>query len=97
MVELQKVIKYGVDKDPIGTKISKAVGHLIQSQAPLNWKQLKRIGLSMKPTDDLGRLDDRGRQYELSNELMGIVGARAIEIDPEKSMIYKTAEYFKRR
>ena len=81
------------DKDPIGTKISKAVGHLIQSQAPLNWKQLKRIGLSMKPTDDLGRLDDRGRQYELSNELMGIVGARAIEIEPEKSMIYKTAEY----
>ena len=83
------------NQDPIGTKVSKAVGHLIQSQAPLNWKQLKRIGLSMKPTDDLGRLDDRGRQYELSNELMGIVGARAIEIEPEKSMIYKTADYLR--
>ncbi|URG13130.1 hypothetical protein [phage 023Pt_psg01] len=83
------------NQDPIGTKVSKAVGHLIQSQAPLNWKQLKRIGLSMKPTDDRGRLDDRGRQYELSNELMGIVGARAIEIEPEKSMIYKTADYLR--
>ena len=83
------------NQDPIGTKVSKAVGHLIQSQAPLNWKQLKRIGLSMKPTDDKGRLDDRGRQYELSNELMGIVGARAIEIEPEKSMIYKTADYLR--
>ena len=83
------------NQDPIGTKVSKAVGHLIQSQAPLNWKQLQRIGLSMKPTDDKGRLDDRGRQYELSNELMGIIGARAIEIEPEKSMIYKTADYLR--
>ena len=83
------------NQDPIGTKVSKAVGHLIQSQAPLNWKQLQRIGLSMKPTDDKGRLDNRGRQYELSNELMGIIGARAIEIEPEKSMIYKTADYLR--
>ena len=67
---------------------------MIQSQAPLNWKQLQRIGLSMKPTDDVGRIDDRGRQYELGNETaLGIVGFRAIEIDPEKSMVYKTAEY----
>ena len=81
------------EKDPIGTKVSKAVGHLIQSQAPLNWKQLERINLSMKPTDDVGRIDDRGRQYELGNEALGIIGFRAIEIDPEKSMVYKTAEY----
>jgi hypothetical protein len=83
---------YG-DRDPLGTKISKSVMHLIQSQAPLNWKQLQRIGLSMKPTDDIGRIDDRGRQYELGNEAAGILGFRAIEIDPEKSMVYKTAEY----
>jgi hypothetical protein len=83
---------YG-DQDPIGTKISKSVAHLIQSQAPLNWKQLKRIGLSMKPTDDRGRIDERGRQYEFGNEALGILGFRAIEIEPEKSMIYKTAEY----
>ena len=83
---------YG-DRDPLGTKISKSVMHLVQSQAPLNWKQLQRIGLSMKPTDDVGRIDDRGRQYELGNEAAGILGFRAIEIDPEKSMVYKTAEY----
>jgi hypothetical protein len=83
---------YG-DRDPLGTKISKSVMHLVQSQAPLNWKQLQRIGLSMKPTDDIGRIDDRGRQYELGNEAAGILGFRAIEIDPEKSMVYKTAEY----
>ena len=81
------------DKDPLGTKISKGVMHLVQSQAPLNWKQLERIGLSMKPTNDVGRLDDRGNQYELGNEALGIMGFRAIEIDPEKSMVYKTAEY----
>jgi hypothetical protein len=83
------------DQDQLGTKLTKAMAHLVQSQAPLNWKQLQRIGLSMKPVNDRGRLDDRGRQYELGNELMGIAGFRAVEIEPEKSMVYKTAEYLK--
>ena len=81
------------DKDPIGTKMSKAVMHLAQSQAPLNWKQAQRIGLSMKPKDDVSSLDDRGRQYDFGNELAGIAGARVIDIDPERGIIYKTAQY----
>jgi hypothetical protein len=35
MVELQRGYKVWSNQDPIGTKVSKAVGHLIQSQAPL--------------------------------------------------------------
>ena len=81
------------DKEPLGTQISKGVIHLAQAQLPLNWKQVERIGLSMKPKDDINRLDDRGRQYELGKELAGIAGARVIEIEPEVSMIYKTAKY----
>jgi hypothetical protein len=82
-------------EDTVGTKMSKGVGHLIQSQAPLNWKQLGRIGLSMKPVDDIGRFDDRGREYELGNEVAGIIGARAIEIEPEKAIKYKVADYLR--
>ena len=69
--------------------------HLIQAQAPLNWKQLERINLSMKPKDDIDRLDERGRGYELGNELAGIAGLRVIDIEPEKGMIYKTADYLR--
>ena len=82
-------------EDEIGTKMSKGMFHLIQAQAPLNWKQLERINLSMKPKDDIDRLDERGRGYELGNELAGIAGMRVIDIEPEKGMIYKTADYLR--
>jgi len=81
------------DKDPIGTKMSKAVMHLGQAQLPLNWKQAERIGLAMKPKGSVSSLDDRGRQYDLGNELKGIAGMRVIDIEPERGIIYKTAKY----
>ena len=80
-------------KDKLGTKFKKGIYHLMMSQAPLNWKQLERLNLSVKPIDDLGRLDDRGRQYEFGNEALGVVGFRAQEIDPNKSIKYKIAAY----
>ena len=32
--------------DPIGSKIMKSVAHLVEAQAPLNWRQLGRLGLT---------------------------------------------------
>ena len=81
------------EEDPIGTKVRKSIAHLIEAQAPLNWKQLKRLKLSTKPINDIGRFDDRGREYDLGNEALGIIGARAIEVEPEKSIVYKVADY----
>ena len=81
------------DEDPIGTKVRKSIAHLIEAQAPLNWKQLKRLKLSTKPINDVGRFDDRGREYDFGNEALGIFGARAIEVEPEKSIVYKVADY----
>ena len=40
-------------KDPLGTKFQKGLYHLMMSQAPLNWKQLERLNLAIKPVDDL--------------------------------------------
>ena len=57
---------------------------MVEAQAPLNWKQLKRLGLSIRPIDDLGRFDERGNQYELGNELLGIAGLRRVTVDPRK-------------
>jgi hypothetical protein len=83
------------DEDNWGQKIQKAVAHLAMSQAPLNWKQLGRLRLSMKSVDDLGRFDDRGNEYEFGNEAAGIVGLRAIDVDPEKGIKYKVADYLR--
>ena len=47
------------EKDAAGDKISKSIGHLIETQTPLNWKQLTRLGLSIRPINDLGRFDER--------------------------------------
>ena len=83
------------EKNPLGDKVAKSISHLVETQAPLNWKQLTRLGLSIRPTDDLGRFDERGNQYEFGNELAGIAGLRRVEIDPEKSFNYKITDYKK--
>ena len=86
------------DKDSLGDKMFKGIYHLAQAQAPLNWNQLKRLGLSsvakVAPDSDL-RFDQRGNEYELGNELAGIAGLRRVEVDPSKSFNYKITDYKK--
>jgi hypothetical protein len=54
----------------------KGIAHLVEAQAPLNWKQLERLGISMFPVDSQGRFDERGNEYEFGNEAAGIFGLR---------------------
>jgi len=79
--------------DPIGSKIMKSIAHLVEAQAPLNWRQLGRLGLAIRPIDSLGRYDPRGNEYELGNELLGIAGMRRVNVDPSKSLNYKITNY----
>jgi len=72
------------------------VGHLVESQAPFNYKQLNRMRLASKPIDDAGRFDERGNEFELGNELAGIAGLRAIDINPANGLTYKISELQKR-
>jgi len=82
-------------EDAIGDKMSKSISHLVDTQMPLNWKQMQRIGLAIKPVDSLGRFDERGNQYDLGNELAGIAGLRRVDVDPTKSFNYKITDYKK--
>jgi len=82
-------------EDSLGDKMYKGVAHLIEAVAPLNWKQLNRIGLSMWPVDSQGRFDERGNEYEFGNELAGIAGMRRVEVKPERSFNYKITDYKK--
>ena len=83
------------DKDSPGAKMSKAIAHLVEAQAPLNWKQLGRLGLAMYPIDSEGKFDERGNEYELGNELAGIAGLRRVDVDPQKSIRYKINQFQK--
>ena len=83
------------DKDSPGDKMSKALAHLVEAQAPFNWKQLGRLGLAMVPVDSEGRFDERGNEYELGNELAGIAGLRRVDVDPAKSIRYKINQFQK--
>ena len=83
------------EKDAIGDKMSKSIGHLVDTQMPLNWKQMQRIGLSLYPVNNLGKFDERGNVYDLGNELAGIAGLRRVEVNPEKSFNYKITNYKK--
>ena len=83
-------------EDSLGGQMSSMVGHLVESQAPFNTKQLGRMGLAIYPKDSAGRFDERGNEYDLGNELAGIAGLRAIDINPEKGLVYKISELQKR-
>ena len=81
--------------DSLGDKMYKGIAHLVEAQAPLNWKQLERLGISMFPVDSQGRFDERGNEYEFGNEAAGIFGLRRVEVNPEKSFNYKITDYKK--
>ena len=83
--------------DTLGNKIQAGIAHLVTAQAPFNWKQMGRIGLSMYPVDSKGRFDGRGREYDFGNEAAGIVGFRVINVKPEEAMTFKIAQYTKAR
>ena len=82
-------------QDSRGDKLYKALSHLIEAQAPLNWKQLERLGLSMFPSDSEGRFSERGDEYTFGNEALGILGMRRVDVNPKKSFNYKVSDYKK--
>ena len=87
---------YDMQVDSVGDALSKSVGHLAETQFPLNWNQLKRLGLAsvakVVPESDV-RFGPRGVEYELGNELSGIAGLRRVKIDPSKGINYKITDY----
>ena len=87
--------------DTPGTKLSKSIGHLVEAQMPLSAKQFERLGLAFKNRAEpvgvvtKGKFNEYGETYELGNEALGFIGARAIPIDPEKSIKFKIADFQK--
>ena len=76
------------DQTPVGERITKIFKHLVKSQAPFSYLQMKRLGLAINE-----KADAYGTRFELSDELAGFAGLRAVEVDPIKSIRFKIADF----
>jgi hypothetical protein len=83
------------EQTPNGEKAMAIVGHLVDSQLPGSIDQFKRFDLALEGVDVIqkGKFDKYGRQYEFGDELLGVIGMRAVEVNPVNSMKFKIADY----
>ena len=83
------------DQTPWGEKVSIVAGHVAKTQVPGSVEAFKRLDLAVEGVDIVqkGKYDKYGRTYELGDELLGFAGARAVKVDPLRSMKFKIAEY----
>ena len=82
--------------DTYGEKAEAIFLHILKSQAPFSADQLKRIGmgaLNEVNVTQKGKFNEYGETYELGNELGGLVGFRAVEVNPAKSLKFKISDY----
>ena len=76
------------EKDTDGDKVQKMVKHLVKAAAPFSYEQMKRLKIAIN--DDF---DKYGQSYELGDELMGFMGMRRVNLNPERGLDFKIADY----
>lgn len=75
------------DETPFGDKLAIQFLHLGEALAP-SYKQYQRLGQAA-----FGTPTKRGDELDVGPELGGLIGFRAIKVDPLDSMSFKIAEY----
>ena len=83
------------EADSPGNKIMARTMHLIDAVAPFNASQMNRLFKSAMPEGSALSYDKYGKDFKLGKELSGLVGLRAVEVDPERGIKYKINEYQK--
>ena len=84
--------------DTTGNKGVAIFKHLVEAQMPFSAGQIKRLGMSISNEIDVlekGKFDRYGQTYELGDELGGLFGFRAVNVNPERSFNFKIADYQK--
>jgi hypothetical protein len=79
--------------DTTGNKLWSQTKHILEAVAPLNWQQLRRLGLAASKKDSEDRFDQYGREYTLGKELAGMVGMRPVDVNPAQGIKYKITDY----
>ena len=83
------------EQDTDGDKAMKIFEHLVKAQMPFSAPQLRRLGRTIEPISVItgGKYDEYGQAYEFGDEFQGLFGFRAVEINPERTMKFKVADY----
>tara|TARA_B110000858_G_scaffold196159_1_gene254269 strand:- start:26 stop:1573 length:1548 start_codon:yes stop_codon:yes gene_type:complete len=84
-------------QDSGGDKASKIMAHLVKAQMPFSLPQLKRIDQSIEEVDIItkGKYDKYGQTYEFGDEFAGLFGFRPVEINAERVINFKIADFQK--
>jgi len=84
-------------QDLPGDKAQKIMGHLVKAQMPFSFEQLKRLDRSIEKVDVItkGRFDKYGQTFEFGDEFAGLFGFRSVNVNPERSINFKIADYQK--
>jgi hypothetical protein len=88
-------------QDLPGDKATKIMKHLVKALMPFSAQQLVRLDQSIKSVDVITRIpgagDDvfssSGETYEFGDEFAGLFGFRAVNVNPERAMNFKVADY----
>ena len=86
------------DLDTPGDKARAIMKHLVEAQMPFSASQINRVfkaGLKDIEVLEKGKFDKYGQTFELGDELAGFVGFRAVQLNPERSLNFKIADYQK--
>jgi len=85
------------DQDTAGDRNSKIFAHLVRAQMPFSINQLKRLDQSIESVDVItkGKFDEYGQDYEFGDEFGGLFGFRAVNVNPDRAMNFKVANFQK--
>jgi len=83
------------DQDTDGDKMSKIFAHLVKAQMPFSVDQLKRLDQSIESVDVItkGKFDEYGQEFEFGDEFQGLFGFRAVNVNPDRAMNFKVADF----
>ena len=82
-------------QDTDGSKASAIFKHLVEAQMPFSLNQLKRLDRSIESVDVLtkGKYDEYGQDFEFGDEFQGLFGFRPVDVNPDRAMNFKVADY----
>jgi len=84
-------------EDTAGDRNSKIFAHLVKAQMPFSFNQLKRLDRSLKENRVFtkSKFDEYGQDYEFGDEFGGLFGFRAVNVNPDRAMNFKVANFQK--
>ena len=83
------------EQDTAGDRNSKIFAHLVKAQMPFSLDQLKRLDQSIESVDVItkGKFDKYGQEFEFGDEFGGLFGFRAVNVNPDRAMNFKVANF----